>query len=626
MKNVQSTEVQRMTALGQLEDLQERLLRVAPERDRTSSEGTSLSRGGDDSGRSFDKVTRERSPATQEPITLAVSQETPVMVHTPQPEAPAPSGRRASLMYDAASDEEDGGGEVEEQQLPAITEEREDSSTSSSQRPQQSFLPPGTEKRATLPPVQPQSAPQATVRSSSGQERSGPKGTQRPKGPPVGPPEQRQPPPAGLVVEGNVFVALASLRAAEPSDLNIVEGELLNVIQTRPDGWWTARNSKGDVGLVPKTYLRQATADDEARSAANTEAARRTEPRQSTGQRPPSPSQGLLAVSEQVGDAQEMDPHLSFACHLTPRLSHSNIGFHDLYWNYRDDKLRKRRVRVSKLVRLVRLEGMPRETGVCLIRTALYDRSRRTGRQIVSNVHAIRAEVKNRTWTFNTRTDTASSGVDYGDFVVRSNYNMADVVLLIEASHVVASQGGFEERSLGIITMDLIAKGEVTFSNKTYSESLRAENIFDRSSNGNSSATPHKIVLKVLDVPQELVALIDSMPDVLVFNPMFVRLYFFFRRYAGISLLRDRDNHLSAATSFLQLFMNTTFCVHKTAVMPPYRIWDSNALAARHQILKKCEDMLREHRSPSRFLLTEPCRPLNIYDYSFDLLGRHALD
>ncbi|WKX96728.1 hypothetical protein Q1695_012848 [Nippostrongylus brasiliensis] len=677
MKNVQSTEVQRMTALGQLEDLQERLLRVAPERDRTSSEGTSLSRGGDDSGRSFDKVTRERSPATQEPITLAVSQETPVMVHTPQPEAPAPSGRRASLMYDAASDEEDEGGEVEEQQLPAITEEREDSSTSSSQRPQQSFLPPGTEKRATLPPVQPQSAPQATVRSSSGQERSGPKGTQRPKGPPVGPPEQRQPPPAGLVVEGNVFVALASLRAAEPSDLNIVEGELLNVIQTRPDGWWTARNSKGEVGLVPKTYLRQATADDEARSAANTEAARRAEPRQSTGQRPPSPSQGLLAVSEQVptrrarclGDAQEMDPHLSFACHLTPRLSHSNIGFHDLYWNYRDDKLRKRRVRVSKLVRLVRLEGMPRETGVCLIRTALYDRSRRTGRQIVSNVHTIRAEVKNRTWTFNTRTDTASSGVDYGDFVVRSNYNMADVVLLIEASHVVPSQGGFEERSLGIITMDLIAKGEVTFSNKTYSESLRAENIFDRSSNGNSSATPHKIVLKVLDVPQELVALIDSMPDVLVFNPMFVRLYFFFRRYAGISLLRDRDNHLSAemvsdpllalfpsvadqpdmmdqlrnlwnaklksiknkpeaeqATSFLQLFMNTTFCVHKTAVMPPYRIWDSNALAARHQILKKCEDMLREHRSPSRFLLTEPCRPLNIYDYSFDLLGRHALD
>ncbi|VDP40190.1 unnamed protein product [Heligmosomoides polygyrus] len=204
---------------------------------------------------------------------------------------------------------------------------------------------------------------------------------------------------------------------------------------------------------------------------------------------------------------------------------------------------------------------------------------------------------------------------------------------------------------------------------------LRAENIFDRTANA-GAATPHKIVLKVLDVPQELVPLVDSMPDVLIFNPMFVRLYFFFRRFAGVSLLRDRDNHLSAewgefgsestlqlskdpyalsrnmmlkqdlydrfsfesfkcllkkpeadqAESFFRLFMNTTYCIHKTAVMPPYRIWDTKALAARHQILKKCEDMLREHRTPSRFLLTEPCRPINVYDYSFDLLGRHALD
>ncbi|KAK5966796.1 hypothetical protein GCK32_013510 [Trichostrongylus colubriformis] len=311
---------------------------------------------------------------------------------------------------------------------------------------------------------------------------------------------------------------------------------------------------------------------------------------------------------------------------------------------------------------------MPRDSGVCLVRTALYDRSRKTGRQIVSNVHTIKADVKNRTWTFNTRTDTASSGVDYGDFIVRSNYNMADVVLLIEASHIVQTQAGYEERSLGILTLDLISKENVVFNNRTYSEVLRAENIFDRTTSG-GAVTPHKIVLKVLDVPKELIPFVDSMPDVLIFNPMFVRLYFYFRRLAGISLLRDRDNHLSAemvadplvalfpsvadepdmmdqlrnlwnaklkviknqpeadqAESFFRLFMSTTYCVHKTAVMPPYRIWDTKALAERHQILKKCEDMLREHRSPARFLLTEPCHPINVYDYSFDLHGRHALD
>ncbi|ETN78245.1 hypothetical protein NECAME_02951 [Necator americanus] len=45
------------------------------------------------------------------------------------------------------------------------------------------------------------------------------------------------------------------------------------------------------------------------------------------------------------------------------------------------------------------------------------------------------------------------------------------------------------------------------------------------------------------------------------------------------------------AAAFLQLFMNTAYCVAKTAVMPPYCIWDSKGLAARHQNFEKdCHD------------------------------------
>lgn len=650
MKKVESTEVQRMTALEQLDDLQERLLRLAPERDHTSSEATSVSRGGDDSSRSMEKVARERATAALEPSAHGEQHETPVMVRTPQPEVPALNERRVSVMYDDASEEDDG-------------EDDDDNEEGQNVDPEEAKSYEAVEPTPPSLPKSPMSAPQTLPQI---QPRTA---TLKPN-----PPVEEAAISEETVAEGSLFVALAHLPAAEQGDLSVAEGELLKIVQTRPDGWWTARNAKGESGLVPKTYLRQATTGDEARSTATENVSR--PPRADPVQRTISAAQASVDYPQPVpsrparclGDAQEMDPHLSFACHLTPRLSHSNIGFHDLYWNYGDDKLRKRRVRVSKLVRLVRLEGMPRESGVCLVRTALYDRSRKTGRQIVSNVHTIKADVNNRTWTFNTRTDTASSGVDYGDFVVRSNYNMADVVLLIEASHVIQTQSGLEERSLGILTLNLISKGDVAFNNRTYSEMLRAENIFDRTANA-GAATPHKIVLKVLDVPQELVPLVDSMPDVLIFNPMFVRLYFFFRRFAGVSLLRDRDNHLSAemvpdpllalfpsvadqpdmmdqlrnlwntklkniknkpeadqAESFFRLFMNTTYCIHKTAVMPPYRIWDTKALAARHQILKKCEDMLREHRTPSRFLLTEPCRPINVYDYSFDLLGRHALD
>ncbi|KAK6043472.1 SH3 domain protein [Cooperia oncophora] len=543
-----------------------------------------------------------------------------------QPEVPASTGqRRGSVMYDAASDEEEDADDEGDEQLDdveEVEEEVEEETVAEEPRATPAQLPPQplprTEKAVTHQRTEP-TAPstQSAKAAKAATEERAP--TERIEG------------------EQTMFVAMADLPASEASDLSIVEGEQLRILQTRPDGWWTARNAKGEVGLVPKTYLRQAPISEVTRSdtGGTREVSGATRSASSTMGRPATsqftslldPNQLPTRKARCLGDAQEMDPHLSFACHLTPRLSHSNIGFHDLYWNYRDDKLRKRRVRVSKLVRLVRLEGMPRDAGVCLVRTALYDRSRKTGRQI---------------------TDTASSGVDYGDFIVRSNYNMADVVLLIEASHVIQTQAGYEERSLGILTIDLIAKGEVVFNNKTYSEMLRAENIFDRTTNG-AAATPHKIVLKCFDVPKSWSHLSSNSYrwTCFIFNPMFVRLYFYFRRFAGISLLRDRDNHLSAvqsviaemvadpllalfpsvadepdlmdqlrnlwntklksdeespwcvqrstkkafqkpeadqADSFLRLFMSTTYCVHKTAVMPPYRIWDTKALGIRHQV------------------------------------------
>uniref|UniRef100_A0A0K0DR86 SH3 domain-containing protein n=1 Tax=Angiostrongylus cantonensis TaxID=6313 RepID=A0A0K0DR86_ANGCA len=285
------------------------------------------------------------------------------------------TGRRGSLMYEAASDGED---EEHDSEVDIREESEEASSTPVKAQVQVPTLQPAPRVKKEVTPVV--TAPVVQSKSSSA---SSTKTVVSPAGV-----VDALLPEEGVVVDGSTFIVLANLRASQPGDLSISEGEILKIVQTRPDGWWMARNSSGVIGLVPKTYLRHALPMDEQRKA-------KEESKETT---PPTRQARCL------GDAQLLDPHLSFACHLTPRLSHSNIGFHDLYWNYRDDKLRKRRVRVSKLVRLVRLEGMPKQDGeVCLVRAALYDRSRRTGRQIVSNVHTIRAQVKNRTWTFNTR-------------------------------------------------------------------------------------------------------------------------------------------------------------------------------------------------------------------------------
>ncbi|KAK6736538.1 hypothetical protein RB195_019305 [Necator americanus] len=540
VKAKESTEEQRMTALEQLEDLQIRLLRLAPERDRPS-DVVSRSSEGETSGWTTDKSTREKTPIT-----------------SPQPQVPIVENRRTSVMYDAASqDEEEEEDEEDEEEEDGQGKEKANAVVRNPGKNNQDESQPKTTKVSHLPPhPQPRIERRAMSSASSSPESRGVSGAVVPARSATGDAQFRsnaaKSQTRGAAVVDSVFIVLASLKAAESGDLTINEGERLRIVQTRPDGWWTAQNASGKRGLVPKTYLRQLTAVDDENGVRDYSAEQRTRAaRTVSGSSADVPQPNPLAV-EQIprrarclGDAQQLDPHLSFACHLTPRLSHSNIGFHDLYWNYQDDKLRKRRVRVSKLVRLIRLEGMPKESAISLIRTALYDRSRKTGRQIVSNVHTVRSQVKNRTWTFNTRTDTTSSGVDYGDFIVRSNYNMDDVVLLIEASHVVQGQEGLEERSLGIITIPLIANDTVVITNKTYSEFLRGENVFDRATSG-GALTECRIVLKVLDVPQELVPYVDSMPDVLLFNPMFVRLYFFFRRRAGTTLLRDRDNPLSA--------------------------------------------------------------------------------
>ncbi|KFV87442.1 Nephrocystin-1, partial [Struthio camelus australis] len=50
-------------------------------------------------------------------------------------------------------------------------------------------------------------------------------------------------------------IAVGSFNAQQEGDLTFKRGEVLLIQDKKADGWWIAENSKGERGLVPKTYL-----------------------------------------------------------------------------------------------------------------------------------------------------------------------------------------------------------------------------------------------------------------------------------------------------------------------------------------------------------------------------------
>ncbi|XP_077884128.1 nephrocystin-1-like isoform X2 [Ictidomys tridecemlineatus] len=51
------------------------------------------------------------------------------------------------------------------------------------------------------------------------------------------------------------YIALGDFTAQQVGDLTFKKGEILLEIEKKPDGWWIAKDSKGNEGLIPRTYL-----------------------------------------------------------------------------------------------------------------------------------------------------------------------------------------------------------------------------------------------------------------------------------------------------------------------------------------------------------------------------------
>ncbi|EAW50632.1 nephrocystin 1 [Homo sapiens] len=66
---------------------------------------------------------------------------------------------------------------------------------------------------------------------------------------------------------GEEYIAVGDFTAQQVGDLTFKKGEILLVIEKKPDGWWIAKDAKGNEGLVPRTYLEPYSEEEEGQES-----------------------------------------------------------------------------------------------------------------------------------------------------------------------------------------------------------------------------------------------------------------------------------------------------------------------------------------------------------------------
>ncbi|VDK44313.1 unnamed protein product [Anisakis simplex] len=565
-------------------------------------------------------------------------------------------------------------------------------------------------------------------------------------------------PSGGVLVGGNQFIVIADFEAEENSDLSVRSGEIVSIRATRlffdlsncpkriypnqlttffdmKDGWWVAERSDGKRGLIPKTFLKSVPKDCTPVEQNKNETTAKSLPVQYSIQNKfGSSDEDACAFSHHnsADDDPFKNPVASKATWKMSKIMPNTVAtgeeermrtmpekiLKQLRTSQKEretclgvalkhgDKVRKRRVRVSKIIRLLRLENVSVDSNNVhggLIRICLFDLTGKTGRQIVSvsNIHTIKAQTRSRggkMWMFISKidvnvltssdvkllfqylfqTDAEYGSMEFSDFFIRSNYIQMDVVLLFEASVI---QSSFEresellETSLGYAYMPIIGEnGHCCLQNKTYTQNLLMGNILKQSFGGtNPVKTQMRLVMRISDVSETIVTYVDfsSLSDILIWNPMFARLGFYYRRALGEVLVKERQNPISAeflfdpflatfpiiadqtdvmelihslwleklksqghkkkdeseeVAQFRQFYMSTALVVHGTGSMPNYDILNTQAMVQRCAVLKAFKEQYVVDANPIKLIANQHLKMLDVFSYAVDLVGDHAID
>ncbi|XP_067148980.1 nephrocystin-1 isoform X2 [Apteryx mantelli] len=385
-------------------------------------------------------------------------------------------------------------------------------------------------------------------------------------------------------------IAVGNFNAQQEGDLTFKKGEVLLIHDKKADGWWVAENSKGERGLVPKTYLAVYNKDEESQeeseeqievvdeTADGTKIKKRTDSHWSAVRKAVTENDTveILATMGAVPagfrlstlfQLLEEGNQFRASYFIQPELTPSQLAFKDLVWNSEKDTIHRRATRVSMIVtlwscKMIPLPGVSIQVLSRHVRLCLFD-----GNRVLSNIHTVRAtwQPKNpQTWTFSPRVTGILPSLLDGDCFVRSSSSSSDIGILFELgiTYIRNSTGERGELSCGWAFLKLFTSDGVPVPSKTYELLLNGGTPYERGvevdpsiSRRASGSVFHQIItfkkqpallVKLRSLSMQSKDILNLLPETLIGSMCYIHLLIFYRQILGDALLKDRISMQSA--------------------------------------------------------------------------------
>ncbi|XP_047710598.1 nephrocystin-1 isoform X1 [Prionailurus viverrinus] len=393
---------------------------------------------------------------------------------------------------------------------------------------------------------------------------------------------------------GKEYIAIGDFTAQQAGDLTFKKGEILLVIEKNPDGWWIAKNTKGNKGLIPRTYLEPYNKEEgqdssEEGSEEDTEVGDQTAEGAEVKQRTDSHWNAVRkAISEQINTIDVLTtmgaipsgfrPSMLFqlleegnqfqaSYFLQPELTPSQLAFRDLMWDAKAGTIKSIPSRVSFILtlwscKMIPLPGTSIQVLSRHVSLCLFD-----GNKVLSNIHTVRATwqpKKPKTWTFSPQVTGILPCLLDGDCFIRSNSSSPDLGILFELgiSYIRNSTGERGELSCGWVFLKLFDASGIPIPAKTYELFLNGGTPYEKGVEVDPSVSRkahgnvfHQMMM-MRRQPQLLVKLRSSnrrsrnllslLPETLIGSMCSIHLLIFYRQILGDVLLKDRMSMQSA--------------------------------------------------------------------------------